>query len=132
MILLDRSLRALEDTDWSLADDPMKLPGIIGQFQLTTLSGLRALEMLLYLEGTAESIPIPPGELVRLGAGRGYIEDPAVWVPILEATVTTPAEYPPDKAAALITDIRKVYLPALWSLRTAIADSPDWDKEEDV
>ena len=131
MILLDRSLRALEESDWAQADDPLYGPGIVGQFQLTALTGLRALEMLLYLEGTADSIPIPPGELIRLGTGRGYIEDPLVWIPILEHTVTTPNEMPADEIAQLADNIRSDYLPALYNLREAIGSSPDWDKEEE-
>ena len=106
-------LKILKNADFELANEnDIYRTGIIGQFNLTFELAWKALQAVMQVHGVMGAETGSPREILQLGYKIGFLEDPTVWLTMLNKRNTSVHIYDEDKIDEMLILIRDSFTPA--------------------
>ena len=116
-------LTILRNADFKLADNnDIYRTGVIGQFNLTFELAWKALQEILRLHGAEGADTGSPREILQLGYKLGFVNDSAVWLPMLKKRNTSVHIYNEQEVDEMILLIRDSFIPAFVALEKTLRE----------
>lgn len=114
-------LKVLKGADFELANDnDIYRMGVIGQFNLTFELAWKAVQEVLRAHGVEQAATGSPREILQLGYRYGFVDDPNLWLLMLNKRNAAIQIYDEDEIDQLLLLIRDSFLPAFAVLEAGL------------
>lgn len=114
-------LKVLKGADFELANDnDIYRMGVIGQFNLTFELAWKAVQEVLRAHGVEQAATGSPREILQLGYRYGFVDDPNLWLLMLNKRNAAIHIYDEDEIDQLLLLIRDSFLPAFAVLEAGL------------